>query len=174
VQLYLDCDGVLANFDRAATELLAMPPRAFEKRRGIGAFWRELARRPDFYGTLPLMPDAMRLFEAGRHLDPIILTGLPRGKWAAPQKVGWAGEYFPGTRILTVMAVDKRNHALEGDILVDDQLKRAHLWKGAGGVFVHHHDAASTIARLAELGVPVRDAGPMRSSEPIRSEGARG
>lgn len=155
MQLYLDCDGVLADFDRAATELLGMPPRVFEKRRGIGAFWRELARHPDFYGTLPLMPDAMRLFEAVRHLAPVILTGLPRGKWAAPQKVRWAAEHFPDTRILTVLAVDKRDHAQQGDLLVDDQLKHAHLWEGAGGIFVHHQDAESTISKLSALGVPV-------------------
>ena len=151
MQLYLDCDGVLADFDKGATELLGMPPRVFEKRRGLAAFWRELARHPDFYGTLPLMPDAMTLFDAVRHLNPVILTGLPRGQWAAPQKVKWAAEHFPGTRILTVMAVDKRNHAQAGDILVDDQLKHAHLWEGAGGIFVHHTDAQSTIVRLHQL-----------------------
>src|SRR3546814_20411898 len=106
--LYLDCDGVLADFDRAATELLGMPPRTCEKRRGIGAFWREIERHPDFYGTLPLMPEAMRLFEPVRHLDPVILTGLPRGTGDAPQQVRWAAEHFPGTRILPVLAVHKR------------------------------------------------------------------
>lgn len=49
------------------------------------------------------------------------------------------------------MAVDKRNHAQEGDILVDDQLKHAHLWEDAGGIFVHHKSARRTIARLREL-----------------------
>ncbi|WIW90237.1 hypothetical protein K3M67_19500 (plasmid) [Sphingobium sp. V4] len=164
MQLYLDCDGVLADFDRAATDLLGMPPRAFQKRRGKGAFWRELARHPDFYGTLPLMPDAMRLFKAVRHLDPIILTGLPLGKWAAPQKVRWAAEHFPGVKILTVMAVDKRNHAQEGDILVDDQMKHAHLWEAAGGIFLHHENAESTLVKLRLLGVPVRD--PENEKEP--------
>lgn len=82
MQLCLACDGMLADLDRAATELLGMPPRAFEQRRVSGVFWRELARRPDLYGSLPLMPDAMRLFEAVRHLDPVILTGSPRGNRA--------------------------------------------------------------------------------------------
>jgi deoxypyrimidine-specific 5' nucleotidase type C protein (NT5C) len=173
MQLYLDCDGVLADFDRGATELLGMPPRAFEKQRGIGAFWQELARHPDFYGTLPLMPDAMRLFEAVRQLNPVILTGLPRGKWAAPQKVRWAAEHFPGTRILTVMAINKRNHAQQGDILVDDQLKHAHLWAEAGGIFVHHIDAENTVARLAELGVPVRDPGAIAEAETTATGGTR-
>lgn len=156
MQLYLDCDGVLADFEQGATALLGMSPRAYETRHGIAAFWREIARHGNFYGSLPLMGDAMELFNAVRHLDPVILTGLPRGKWAAPQKVRWAAEHFPGTRILTVMAVDKRNHAREGDVLVDDQMKHAHLWEGAGGVFVHHRNARSTLAALAELGLPVR------------------
>lgn len=151
MQLYLDCDGVLADFDRGAADLLGMPPRAYEKRHGIAAFWREIARHPDFYGSLPLMPDAMELFAAVRHLAPVILTGLPRGNWAAPQKIRWAAEHFPGTRILTCLAVDKKSHAQRGDILVDDQLRYAHLWEGAGGIFVQHHDARLTIARLREL-----------------------
>lgn len=158
MQLFLDCDGVLADFDRGAAELLGMPPRVFEKKKGIAAFWRELARHPNFYGTLPLMPDAYVLFEGVKHLHPIILTGLPRGQWAAPQKARWAAEHFPGTRIITVMAVDKRNHAQAGDILVDDQLKHAHLWEEAGGIFVHHRDARSTLAKLRKI-VPEAMAG---------------
>jgi hypothetical protein len=148
-QLYLDCDGVLADFDQGATALLGLPPRAFEKRHGIGRFWQKLATAPDFYFSLPLMPDAMELFEAVRHLDPIILTGLPRGNWAADQKVRWAAKHFPGVPIITTMARDKRNHGKEGDVLVDDQLKHAHLWEEMGGIFIHHTSARETIAELA-------------------------
>lgn len=150
-RLYLDCDGVLADFDRGATRLLGMPPRAFEARHGLPRFWRELERAPGFYADLPLMPDAMELFAAVRHLEPVILTGLPRGKWAAPQKVAWAAAHFPGTRIITTMARDKRDHAREGDVLVDDQLRHRHLWEEVGGIFIHHRDAARTIAELAGL-----------------------
>ena len=149
-QLYLDCDGVLADFDKGARAALGMPPRAFEKRYGIGRFWAKLTKAPDFYFGLPLMPDAMKLFEAVRHLDPIILTGLPQGNWAADQKVRWAAQHFPGTRIITTMARDKRDHAEEGDVLVDDKLKHAHLWEEAGGVFIHHKSADETIERLKD------------------------
>jgi 5'(3')-deoxyribonucleotidase len=147
-QLYLDCDGVLADFDRGARELLGASPKAYMDRHGIGRFWQKLARAPDFYARLPLMPGATTLFEAVRHLDPIILTGLPRGNWAADQKVRWAAEHFPGTRIITVMAVDKRNHCTAGDVLVDDTLKHRHLWEGAGGIFIHHRDAETTVEEL--------------------------
>ncbi|HEX8402600.1 MAG TPA: hypothetical protein VF628_12955, partial [Allosphingosinicella sp.] len=91
------------------------------------------------------------LFDAVRHLDPIILTGLPRGNWAAPQKVRWAAEHFPGTRIITCLAADKRRHARGGDILVDDTLKYRDLWTEAGGMFVHHRNAQATIEELRGL-----------------------
>ncbi|HUR87667.1 MAG TPA: hypothetical protein VMZ74_01140 [Ramlibacter sp.] len=148
-QLYLDCDGVLADFDAGVRRLLGMPPNEFIEKRGAGTFWKKLALAPDFYGSLPLMPDARELFDAVRHLDPVILTGLPRGKWAAPQKVRWAAEHFPGTKILTVMAVDKRNHCTEGDVLVDDTPRHRHLWEEAGGIFIHHENARGSLAELA-------------------------
>ena len=63
-QLYLDCDGVLADFDRGATAILGMKPKAFEHRHGLGRFWQKLAQAPDFYFSLPLLADAMQLFDA--------------------------------------------------------------------------------------------------------------
>ncbi|HYG48014.1 MAG TPA: hypothetical protein VD846_08735 [Allosphingosinicella sp.] len=149
-QLYLDCDGVLADFEKGAAAALGMHPRAYEKRFGIGRFWAKLAKAPDFYFGLPLLDGATDLFEAVRHLDPIILTGLPQGNWAADQKVRWAARHFPGTRIITTRARDKRDHAREGDVLVDDQLRHAHLWEEAGGVFIHHRNVADTLERLKD------------------------
>ena len=147
-RLYLDCDGVLADFDKGATAILGLPPTAYEAKHGPGRFWQKLASAPDFYFGLPLLPDAMELFEAVKHLHPVILTGLPRGNWAADQKVRWAARYFPGTRIITTLARDKRNHAKEGDVLVDDQLRHAHLWEEVGGIFVHHKNAKGTLRQL--------------------------
>lgn len=128
--------------------MLGLPPRVFEKQHGLGRLWQKLAGAPDFYFGLPLMSDAMELFEAVKHLDPIILTGLPRGNWAADQKVRWAARYFPGTSIITTMARDKRNHAKDGDVLVDDQERHRHLWEEMGGIFIHHKSAQASLAEL--------------------------
>jgi hypothetical protein len=149
-QLYLDCDGVLADFDKGATAVLGLHPKAYEQRHGLGRFWQKLARAPDFYFGLPLKDDAMELFEAVRHLDPVILTGLPHGNWAADQKVRWAAKFFPGTRIITTMARDKRDHAKQGDVLVDDQLRHSARWIEAGGVFIHHRSAAQSLSKLRD------------------------
>ena len=149
--LFLDLDGVLADFDAGARMVLGMSPKAFEERYSKREFWRRLARARDFYARLPLMPDAMLLFEAVKHLEPTILTGLPLGNWAAPQKVKWAAEHFPGTKIITTMARDKFRHMTGMDVLVDDRADHRDKWEDAGGPFVHHKNALDSLAQLAAI-----------------------
>jgi hypothetical protein len=70
----------------------------------------------------------------------------------------WAAEHFPGTHIITCLAVDKRDHCREGDVLVDDTLKHRHRWEEAGGIFIHHRSADQSLRELSryfELGEPV-------------------
>ena len=156
-QLFLDCDGVLADFDRYATDVLELPPREFERRQGRKEFWRRIATHPDFFFRLPLMPDARELWDAVAHLSPVILTGVPLGDWAAPQKMRWAAQHFPGARVVTTLARAKREHMeAPGDILVDDSLSFRGLWEEAGGVFVHHRNAQDTLVQLRALGLDVR------------------
>ena len=151
-QIYLDCDGVLADFDKGAEAVLGMPPARFEKRFGLGQFWKRLATTPGFFEHLDLMPDAMELYEAVRHTNPIILTGLPRGNWAEPQKRRWTARHFPGVPVITTMAALKREHCHPGDALVDDTVKFQHLWEKEGGVFIPHTSAVASIADLHRLG----------------------
>jgi hypothetical protein len=162
--IFLDCDGVLADFDAGAREVLGMHPKAFQARFGLRRFWSKLASAPDFFGSLPLMPDAMELYGAVRHLEPVILTGLPQGGWAEAQKRRWAGRHFPGVEVITTRAALKREHCSPGDALVDDTDKFRHLWEGEGGIFIHHKAAASSIAELRRLGF-------LRPSD--RAEGGR-
>ena len=150
-RLFLDADGVLADFDRGARDLLGMTPKAYIARHGRGAFWKRLAKAKNFYGSLPQMPDAGLLFEAVKHLKPTILTGLPLGEWAAPQKVKWAAEHFPGVPIITCMARDKHKHMQRGDVLVDDREKHRPAYEEAGVVFVHHKNAEDSLRQLAKV-----------------------
>jgi 5'(3')-deoxyribonucleotidase len=149
--LFLDCDGVLADFEAGACEALGMDLKSYERRYGPNRFWGRLAKTPDFYATLPLMPDAMLLFDAVKHLKPTILTGLPLGNWAAPQKVAWAAEHFPGVPIITCMARDKYRHMTGADILVDDTLRHRAKWEDAGGIFIHHTNARTSLGELARF-----------------------
>jgi hypothetical protein len=151
-QIYLDCDGVLADFDRGAEKVLGLPPRAFEKRYGVARFWQRLAATDGFFEQLEPMPDAFELYAAVREKAPIILTGLPRGTWAAPQKRRWAERHFPGVPVITTAAALKREHCHPGDVLVDDRDQHRRLWEAEGGVFVHHKNARSSVAELRARG----------------------
>ena len=150
-ELFLDCDGVLADFDAGAEQLLGMKPAAFQKRYGNGLFWKRLANAPGFYATLPQMSDAQLLFAAVKHLRPTILTGLPMGNWAAPQKVKWAAEHFPGVPIVTCMARDKHKHMERGDVLVDDRENHRAAYEREGVVFIHHKSAEDSLSQLAKI-----------------------
>lgn len=152
-QLFLDLDGVLADFDAGAEALLKMPPATFQERYGPGAFWKKLASAPDFYGSLPLLSDAHELVDAVKHVDPIILTGLPIGKWAEPQKRAWVERHFPGLQVITTQARYKSKYCSPGDVLVDDRERYADDWRAAGGVFITHVSAAESLAELRREGL---------------------
>lgn len=168
-RLFLDADGVLADFDQGCRRLLGMRPKEYIAKHGRSAFWKRLAKAKNFYGSLPEMPDARILFDAVKHLKPTILTGLPIGPWAAPQKVGWAAEHFPGVPVITCLARDKHKHMHSGDVLVDDRERHRDAYEAHGVVFVHHIDAANSLRQLAKIfpSVPAKlkeSARPERSS----------
>lgn len=148
VKIFLDCDGVLADFDAYAEAYFGMAPRKYEALHGSKRFWSELERKGDFYRNIPLMPDANILVDGVRHLSPTILTGCPRGDWAQGQKVAWAEEHFPGIPIITCRSADKRDHAEAGDVLIDDWPQYRHRWIEHGGVFISHFDAATSLSAL--------------------------
>ena len=150
-RLFLDLDGVLADFDAGARALLGLSPAEFEARHGRSEFWRRIAKAPNFYGTLPEMPDGRRLFDAVEHLQPTILTGLPFGNWAAPQKVQWAADHFPGVPVITCMARDKHKHMSDGDVLVDDRENHRTAYEREGVVFIHHKSAEDSLMQLAKI-----------------------
>jgi len=151
-QIFLDCDGVLADFDRGAEKILGSPPHAFERRHGARLFWKRLAGAEGFFENLDPLPDAIELYEAVKHKHPVILTGMPHGTWAEPQKRRWAARHFPGVPVITTMAALKHEHRHPGDVLVDDRDKHRHLWEANGGVFIHHKSARTSIAELKVRG----------------------
>lgn len=152
-QLFLDCDGVLANFDKRAVEIVGMQPRDFENLNGAKKFWNQIYSVPDFFFSLEPMPDAHDLVNAVRHLNPIILTGKPRGNWAEAQKKAWRDKHFPDLEMIVCLSADKIKHAQPGDIIIDDWPKYRQIWIDGGGVWIDQYTAEISINELKKMGV---------------------
>lgn len=115
----------------------------------------------DFYNNLHWMPDGHELWNFIKSFNPYILTGLPMGNWAAPQKWRWCQRELGlgKDRVLVGMARDKAKKAaealgrpLDNDILIDDREKARGPWQANGGYFILHTSADNTIAQLKGLG----------------------
>lgn len=147
--LFLDLDGVLADFDRGVVAVTGRRPEQLAMKE----MWRALSRHADFFGTLEFMHDAQELWGFCEPHRPAILTGLPLGSWAPDQKRRWVARMLGAdVPVITCMARDKARHAARGAVLVDDREKARKPWEAAGGHFVLHRNAAESIAELTKLG----------------------
>ena len=150
-QLYLDCDGVLADFDKRALEIMGVNPRDYEGQHGAQTFWDKLYETENFFRDLDPMPEAHELVESVRHLNPIILTGCPRGYWALAQKHEWKDKHFPDLPMICTRSADKRKFCRPGDILSGDWPKYKHVWEKAGGIFILHKSVSESLKELQSL-----------------------
>ena len=84
-KVFVDLDGVLVDFEAGVRRVTGKMP----DEQSIRSMWSRLAVEPGFYEHLEWMPDGADLWERVRGLQPTILTGLPWGNWAKPQKIAW-------------------------------------------------------------------------------------
>ena len=146
-RIFVDCDGVLADFDRAYAEIMGGTLPEAEEKYGLEKAWDMLREKaPNFYAELPEMPDGQELMDGLRKYRPIILTGCPAGGWSEAQKIAWGQAKHPGITMCTVgRSFLKNRYAHPGDVLVDDFLKYAKDWIEADGLFVLHINAKNSL-----------------------------
>ena len=150
VKLFLDLDGVLADFDAGVKVVTGRRPEELP----LKTMWAALAKAPAFFDTLEFMHDAEALWRFCEPHHPTILTGLPLGKWAPAQKKRWVarmlGAHVP---IVTCMSREKPRWSGPGHVLVDDRASAREGWEAKGGTFIHHVSAERSIAALRALGL---------------------
>ena len=155
-RLFLDMDGVLADFDRAAIPLMdGYNPEEFERKFGSKVFWERVNSNPNFFLELELMQDAMQLYDAVKHLRPIILTGMSRDMQGhINHKLDWGLKHFGREQIVICCQASKKSQfCLPNDIIVDDRKIYKHLWEKKGGIWITHTSASNSLKKLEELGV---------------------
>lgn len=154
--IYLDMDGVLADFDAGARIILETDNTyRWEFIHGQVAFWSKLNSHANFFGALPMMPDAHKLVEAVERggFTPVVLTALPRKNAfdVKTQKERWIEKHF-GLKVITCMTDDKPDFCEPQDVLVDDRAINRDGWEKKGGTFVLHTSAERSIFALKAKG----------------------
>lgn len=157
-QLFLDLDGVLVDFDRGVRHHTGKSPEDQTPKQ----MWSVLARTKQFYAKLSWTWDGKELWEGTRSMDPVILTGLPLGKWAEPQKREWCRREL-GPEIPVICGKSKEKHLLAWDwlheqgkahltpILIDDRLNIKFPWEESGGRFILHFSARESLEELNRI-----------------------
>lgn len=148
-QLYLDLDGVMADFDRHFFDLFGMESRNLND----ATLWDLIKKNGTFFRDLPACPGAPEFFEKIRALKPIILTACPKTDYqsAAQQKREWVREHL-GSDVMVIPMLGGKNKALfmhqPGDILIDDFEKNIKSWQEHGGIGVLHKNFDRTCSQL--------------------------
>lgn len=137
-RVFLDMDGVLADFDAGCMQRFGAHPAILEAR---GELWPSIDRAgAAFWTDLPKMPGADALLVAVRYtgLPTSILTAVPHTGHTASisGKRAWAAQHLPGVPVDCCRRVEKVLRAAPGDILVDDNRETIQAWGQAGGVGV--------------------------------------
>lgn len=148
--LYIDLDGVLADMDTAYAAIAGEPP----SKTIDNVDWRHVVNSPGFYANLAPMPDMLELWEyVSTWPDVVILTGVPKSvPEAENDKRAWVAKHLgPHVPVIGCASKNKCLHAKPGDILVDDWTRYREHWLNAGGIWITHTSAASSVAALKEL-----------------------
>ena len=158
--IYLDMDGVVADFDSYVSSLLGRPIGWGATQDLTDVEWERLASVDRLYFQMPLMPDATKLIAYIKSLSTRFhvqfLTAVPRRSTipsAKDDKQAWIDKYFPGMRMdIGPYSHHKQKWCKPGDILVDDRPSNIEQWSAVGGFAIYHTgDVDATIKRINEV-----------------------
>ena len=151
--VYLDMDGVIADFVKRYKELYHMEPREAEKNKKFDSFFNEFIATNQF-ATLDLMPGAMDgiTFLRKANVPTQILSSTANEKrydaiskqkmiWLQTHGITFNPIFVPGKSL-------KYKYATPTSIIIDDTESVISDWKKAGGIGILHKDWVTTLAIL--------------------------
>ena len=153
-KIYIDLDGVLADFDKKVSEISASYPTMH---KSSANFWKAISKQDHYYLYLDLMPEAKQLMDYLESLDiPLaILTGLPRQHsvpTAKEDKKAWVKHHFGDIEFnIGPYSKDKQRYSGEGYILIDDRPLNIDQWKCKGGHGILYKDLNGVKKSLQRL-----------------------
>jgi hypothetical protein len=151
--IYVDMDGVIADFSKRYKEKFRVTPEETRENKDFKGYFKKFIDDSEFI-TLDLMPDAKELLHFLHELDvpKEILSSTARPENhddIAPQKIKWLETHGINYKANLVPGKSlKYKYATPNSIIIDDTKSVIDDWNKAGGIGIHHKDAASTIAIL--------------------------
>jgi hypothetical protein len=151
VQIFVDMDGVLADFDRHHEAVFGARPDKIAH----NVDWAAVRAVKGFYQDIPPMADMPVLWDFIGRFKPIVLTGIPSSVEEAPDnKRAWATRHLGAhVEVRCCLSKQKSLHARPADILIDDWEKYRNLWITKGGRWITHTSAETTINALLDMGI---------------------
>ena len=156
-RIFLDMDGVLADFNTGVETLTGTPfPNTLQGHNDYDERKEELTNKR-LFRHLPIMEDMHDLVGYVRHtgLPWEILTaaGTVNRELVVWDKQEWIKEHVSPTVVVTctMTGSQKGMFAIEGSVLVDDRQKNLDAWEKYGGIGILHTSAEDTINQLKEL-----------------------
>ncbi len=153
-KIYIDLDGVLANFGKGAKDLVGTNPDT----DGVELNNKQktkIFREVDFFTNLEMMPGAKQMVEKLREYGEIAIlssTGHTDADRIGGEKRGWVKRHFGDIHTITVpKSGDKANYASPDAILIDDRTKSTEPFAAAGGHAVLHKSVNSTLLQVDQL-----------------------
>jgi PAS domain-containing protein len=162
-KVYLDMDGVIADFDQRFRDLSGMEPRDFENKYGKKAFWNLIdeENKIKFWVGIPEMPGAKALVDYVKKYNFELLTSPSAKKQSYLGKILWVrnhiGSVFPSKpRINFKKAKEKhlvKPQLTKTDILIDDREDTIERWNAAGGTGIVYKNISQVLNDLGKLGL---------------------
>lgn len=167
VQVYLDLDGVLVDFDKGfkkisggvSAEEFARVKFHGDVKAAKGTFWKIINRAgANWWANLDPMPDGMVLWNFFKKYNPIILTA-GRGTGIKEGKTAWVHKHLgPDIKVVISLRGEDKPMYITSDqntihVLIDDTKKNIDAWNnsGDGKVAMLHTSAADTIRKFTEM-----------------------
>ena len=141
VTVYLDLDGVIADWQAGAEKIIGYKP-ADTSERYPAEDWQKILDHQRIYRDLPVIAGATGIINIGRQLrdefgwNLAFLTAVPKDNdmpWAFMDKVMWTQRWGDIPVFFGPYSTDKAQHCQAGDILVDDRPDNCSAWTAAGG-----------------------------------------
>lgn len=162
-KIFIDLDGVLANFElgvhKLGFDLQRIMNSNDNKKKGF--LWSTIRKNPQFWYELELMDDALLLWDYFKHKDIHILTGIPItfGKEDFEKvklaKINWVKKNLQlhDEKIICCATSKKPSFMVNNyhNILIDDTTKNISNWMNAGGTGILHKNTEKTLTLYNKL-----------------------